>query len=213
MLNILEQNPDAKSNFLMTDECIFSLDNTLPSSHIRYWSQAKPKGLVQPKPLQPKRLLVWCGMTARNVIGPYFFDGPVNTESYLIMLREFLLPELRRLRILRTTIFQQDGAPAHTAARCIDWLQGRFGERIISRRCDMKWPPRSPDLTPPDFFLWGYLKLRIKKRRPQSIEELKQYITDEIRHVDRDKSLLDRTFDDFVRRLRECVENNGSHVL
>ena len=23
---------------------------------------------------------------------------------------------------------------------------------------DVEWPPHSPNLTPPDFFLWGYLK-------------------------------------------------------
>lgn len=26
---------------------------------------------------------------------------------------------------------------------------------------DLDWPPHSPDLTPPDFFLWGYLKLKV----------------------------------------------------
>jgi hypothetical protein len=30
-----------------------------------------------------------------------------------------------------------------------------FSDRIISKGL---WPPRSPDLTPPDYFLWGYLK-------------------------------------------------------
>jgi hypothetical protein len=30
-----------------------------------------------------------------------------------------------------------------------------FPGRLISKRL---WPPRSPDLSPPDLFLWGHLK-------------------------------------------------------
>ncbi|GFV78559.1 hypothetical protein TNCV_1888651 [Trichonephila clavipes] len=33
---------------------------------------------------------------------------------------------------------------------------GRSSLRIISKRCKFTWPPRSPDLTPVDFWLWGY---------------------------------------------------------
>ena len=32
-----------------------------------------------------------------------------------------------------------------------------FQDRIISRNSDFEWPPRSPDLTASDFWLWGYL--------------------------------------------------------
>ena len=33
-----------------------------------------------------------------------------------------------------------------------------FENRIISRNSDVNWPPRSCDLTPLDYFLWGALK-------------------------------------------------------
>jgi hypothetical protein len=32
------------------------------------------------------------------------------------------------------------------------------------------WPPRSPDLTLPDFFLWGFLKERVYSNNPRSME-------------------------------------------
>ncbi|KAJ4438747.1 hypothetical protein ANN_14698 [Periplaneta americana] len=35
------------------------------------------------------------------------------------------------------------------------------------------WPPRSPDLTTPDFFLWGYLIERVYTTRPQTLDDLK----------------------------------------
>ena len=36
-----------------------------------------------------------------------------------------------------------------------------IGNQIIRYGDVEKWPPRSPDLTPLDFFLWGYLKLQM----------------------------------------------------
>ncbi|GFW83241.1 uncharacterized protein TNCV_2508811 [Trichonephila clavipes] len=56
----------------------------------------------------------------------------------------------------------QDGATSYTANPVKAFLIQTFGEdRIVSRRCRYPWPPRSPDLTPADFWLWGYLKSRV----------------------------------------------------
>ncbi|GFS81693.1 uncharacterized protein TNCV_2706471 [Trichonephila clavipes] len=40
----------------------------------------------------------------------------------------------------------------------IDLLKGTFGDCLISRFGPVNWPPRSCDLTPLDYFLWGYVK-------------------------------------------------------
>lgn len=211
-IDMLAEEPDIKTRLLMTDESIFTLDNTVSPCHARHWSPTKPK-VVQQKPMQPMRLHVWCGLTASHVIGPYYFDGSVTGESYREMLETFLMPELRRLRLVRTVIFQQDGAPAHTAGATIDWLQATFGDRLISRRCEIKWPARSPDLTPPDFFLWGSLKLKIKQRAPESMDQLKSYIEEEVALLNRNNALLASVFDNFVHRLHVCVQNGGAHVI
>ena len=47
----------------------------------------------------------------------------------------------------------QDGATWHTANETINLLKKTFGERIISRRGPVAWPPKSCDLTPLDYFL------------------------------------------------------------
>ena len=51
--------------------------------------------------------------------------------------------------------FQQDGATAHTAVISIAALRLLFPQWVISRFGDVSWPPRSPDLTAPDFFSVG----------------------------------------------------------
>ncbi|GFY04745.1 uncharacterized protein TNCV_419991 [Trichonephila clavipes] len=64
--------------------------------------------------------------------------------------------------------FQQVGATCHTARATIDLLKDTFGDRLISRFGPVNWPPRSCDLTPLDYFLWGYVKslsMRISHKR------------------------------------------------
>jgi len=54
-----------------------------------------------------------------------------------------------------------------------------FLQRVISRFGDVPWPPCSPDLTAPDFFLWGYLK-KVYSIRPTDLHVLKENIWEEI---------------------------------
>ena len=103
-----------------------------------------------------------------GIIGPYFFKDDqgrtctVNQENYREMIQNFYLPELRAqarkrnsLIKMKTQWFQQDGAPPHTARETKHFLKQHFEGRFISLYHVVEWPPYSPDLTPPDFFLWG----------------------------------------------------------
>jgi hypothetical protein len=46
-----------------------------------------------------------------------------------------------------------------------------FGGHIISQNL---WPPRSPGLLPPDFYLWRFLKENVYKKNLHTLKELKQ---------------------------------------
>ncbi|KAJ8936750.1 hypothetical protein NQ318_016121, partial [Aromia moschata] len=54
--------------------------------------------------------------------------------------------------------FQQDGCPAHHAVTVRNWLNSEFNEHWIGKKGPILWPPRSPDLTILDLYLWGRLK-------------------------------------------------------
>ena len=74
----------------------------------------------------------------------------------------------------------------------------------------MPWPPRSPDLSMCDFFLWGFLKSIVYRRPLQDINELKVAITEAFQQVT--VTMLEKAALDYRRRLHKCLENDGGHV-
>jgi len=85
-------------------------------------------------------------------------------------------------------------------------IQSFFSDRVVSKGLR---PPRSPGLTPPDYFLWGYLKGTVYQNKPRTIDVLKANITKEIQAVTAD--VLARTFQNMARRVQSCLDANGGH--
>ncbi|KAG5317980.1 TC3A transposase, partial [Pseudoatta argentina] len=89
-------------------------------------------------------------------------------------------------------------------------LRQRFPDRLISLRGDLPWPARSPDLSPCDFFLWGYLKSLVYVDRPRTIDHLKNNIRDAIANIPID--MLRRVDENFKKRLNQCMRDGGRHL-
>ena len=58
---------------------------------------------------------------------------------------------------------------------------------MISKKGAIKWPPKSPDLSPNDYGLWGPAKQFIYEKRPKSFEELKQALNEYIATLTEEK--------------------------
>ena len=72
--------------------------------------------------------------------------------------------------------FQQDGATCRTAEATLDVLSLVFEDHIISRRADVVWPPRSCNLTPLNYYLWGAVKDKCYADKSETIHALKDNI-------------------------------------
>ncbi|GFU74905.1 transposable element Tc3 transposase [Trichonephila clavipes] len=119
---------------------------------------------------------------AYGIIGPYFFKNDeghnvtVNGDRYRAMITNFFISELNNHHDVQELWFQQDGATCHTARATIDLLKDTFGDRLISRFGPVNWPPRTCDLTPLDYFLWGYVKSLVYVDKPQTLDHLEDNI-------------------------------------
>ncbi|KAJ8910240.1 hypothetical protein NQ315_002564 [Exocentrus adspersus] len=105
-------------------------------------------------------LNVWGGIVHNFVIGPHIFEGRVTGQVFL----NFLINDFPRLihhlpDCIKNQIWiQLDGAPPHFSANVRQHLTENFPGQWIGRQGPTAWPPRSPDLTPMDYFLWGTVK-------------------------------------------------------
>jgi len=59
-----------------------------------------------------------------------------------------------------------------------NFLNETFPNKWIGKRCQIERPPRSPDLTPFDYFYWRYLKNKVYETKPATINELRARILD-----------------------------------
>ncbi|GFX20449.1 uncharacterized protein TNCV_3488061 [Trichonephila clavipes] len=137
-----------------------------------------------------KRPLIHCPVNG-------WITKTVNAQRYLTLLRETVVPCLIQRGQISNVTFMQDGAASHTANPVKAFLIQTFGEdRIVSRRCRYPWPP---DLTPADFWLWGYLKSCVYLSGPSSLSELKDAIRREVSSLHPD--MLHSAVAGFVTRL------------
>ena len=73
------------------------------------------------------------------------------------------------------------------------------------------WPPRSPDLNPCDFYLWGHLKSMVYNNPlPKTLDDLKANIEREIKKIS--KNILELTFLNFKNRCELIISAEGCHI-
>ena len=209
--DILQSIPPT-SVTICSDEAHFHLSGMVNKQNFRYWSQNNPREVHSPK------VNVWCAMGSFGVWGPYFFEEEgatvtVTSDRYCEMLERFLRPKVAQLLAdyePDDVWFQQDGATSHTSRRLLGILQDMFPSHVIFLRGDIGWPPRSPDLNPCDFFLWGYVKSKVYEHRPSTLEHLKAAITEEINAIPH--NMLERVMVNFRERLQNCIDIGGRHL-
>lgn len=202
----LKQEPSLLDKIIWSDESKFMLNGVVNRHNCCYWATSNQQQTMT-VPDTREGLMVWCGITSDGLIGPYFFDGNVTAESYLEMLTNFLWPQVMRRRML----FQQDGAPSHYALVVRNWLDEKFPDRWIGRRGPIEWPARSPDLSPPDFFLWGYLKDIVYTERPTTIEQLRRRIRTVCAKVP--VEMCKRACQSVGERFKACRDSGGKQQL
>ncbi len=123
------------------------------------------------------------------------------------MLRYYALPKIQELP---APIFEQDGAPPNYSIPVRNYLDQKFGNNWIGRGGPTAWPPRSPDLTPLDFFLWGYVKDKFYSERIESLDHLKARITDANQQIE--PETLMKVWRNAEMRINYVIRQGGGHI-
>ena len=153
----LTEDADSLKTIIFSGEAHFDLVGYVNNQICRIWGTENLHSYIE-KPTHPKRVTIWCGFWSRGISGPFFFKNKQeeavtnNGDRYRTMLNEFFSTKIEKEDI-GNIWFHQDDATCHTAEDTLDVLRPAFEDRIISRRAEVVWPPRSCDLTPLGYYL------------------------------------------------------------
>ena len=132
-----------------------------------------------------------------------FCDNSVTSDEYIEILKEAQLFELADARYDGVYIFQQDGAPAHTAAKTREWITSRGN--LLNHL-----PPNSPDLNPIEH-VWAYMKKGLRTLNPTNGVQLRESLTRLWDSMPQD--FLDRLVQSMRYRLYLTLLNDGQSIF
>jgi hypothetical protein len=121
------------------------------------------------------------------------------------MLELYALPQLPP-----QTILQHDGVPPHFCNQVGNHLDRKMAGRWINRDEPIAWPPRSPDLTPQDFYLWHYVKNIVYQVKTNDLQHLKGRIRDAVAMVT--LNMLQATWNEVKYCLDICHASKTIHT-
>jgi hypothetical protein len=103
-------------------------------------------------------------------------------------------------------VYQQDGAPSHTAASTQNYLTRNCND-FISKD---EWPPNSPDLNPMDYGIWAAMQQKQSSENIQNVQQLKIALTRIWRGLS--QRYISKLVRQFRPRLQLVIDNEGNNI-
>lgn len=206
-------NPVFLKRILWTDESKFTKEGILNLHNLHHWTAKDQNPRVKRQRSFQRRFSVnvWAGVIANHVIGPHYLPDNLNGDNYLEFLQTelpLLLADLPIFSEDRSFVFQHDGCPAHWRITVREYLNDAFPDSWIGRDGPIPWPPRSPDLTPLDFYVWGRAKELVYATEVETRDDLVQRIEAAFMTIKAEMRLRTTTVE-IRRRCRACIRNSG----
>jgi len=143
-----------------------------------------------------------------KVMPPHFIQAglKINTAEYLKILRDVLLPWIRKNFDPTQVMLIQDSAPAHGAKQ----VQAFLKENVPLFVPKDVWPSNSPDLNVCDYWLFSVIEGQTNTNPHPSVGSLQAAIRRAFRKLDHDE--VRKSCSSFRRRITQIIEANGDHI-
>lgn len=211
-LNEFRRDQSFHLNILWTDETRFTNNGIYNRHNFHHWADANPKIIKESRFQEKFGFNCWCGILGDQLIGPILYEGTLNGPRYLELLKnevEDILDGLPLCKMINT-VWQQDGAPPHNSREVQTYLNEKYGIRWIGTNGPIRWPPRSPDITPLDFFIWGHVKNLIYINTFHDVGELRQKVLEVFSSIT--NSQIKHCHRSIIKRITKCIELGGGHI-
>jgi len=107
--------------------------------------------------------------------------------------------------------FQHDGAPPHYTRHAREYLNESFPNRWLGRGGPVAWPPRSPDLTPLDYYLWGHMKTLVYETKVESRAAMRDRIFSAAEHIRNHPDNIASATLSLLMRAENCIGTGKGH--
>jgi hypothetical protein len=213
LCNWITAHPELLSVILFTDEASFTRDGINNTRNVHTWSLENPRETRVTNFQKRFSVNVWCGLLGNRLIGPFVFDTNLTGNTYEAFLRNELpgLLEDIPLVIRSQMYFQHDGAPPHYTIRVREFLNESFPNRWLGRGGPIAWAPRSPDLTPLDYYLWGHMKTLVYETKVNTRAALRDRIFGAAQYIRNHPQNIASSTQSLLMRAENCIANGGGH--
>jgi hypothetical protein len=109
--------------------------------------------------------------------------------------------------------FMHDGAPPHFSITAREFSENMYPAWRIGRGGPTAWPPRSPDLNPVHFHIWGHLKTLAYATPVNDIATLRQRVEGGCQAIRKTPGTAKRVRQSVTRRAQCCVKEHGGHLV
>ena len=198
---------------LFTDEVSFTWSGINNSQNLHTCSHDNPRETSVTNFQRRFSVNVWCGVLGNKLIGPFVFDNNLTGNTYEVFLRNELpgLLEDIPLIIMSQMYVQHDGAPPHYTRHVREYLNKSFPSRWFGHGGPIAWPPRSPDLTPLDYYLWGHMKRSVYETKAPSRAERRRRIFAAAEHIRNHPDNIATATQSLLMRAENCIATGGGY--
>jgi len=181
----IKAHSEMLSVILFSDVASFTRDSVNNLRKVHTWSHDNPHETSVSKFQRIFTVNVWCGVLGNRLIGPFVIGNNLTGNVYEVFVWNELPVLLEDIPLMRGSqmYFQHDEAPPHYTRHVRDYLNESFPNRWLGRGVPVTWPPRSPDLTPLDYYLLGHMKTLVYETKVDSNAALRDRIFAAAEHI------------------------------
>lgn len=204
---------------LLTSEKVFHDDIITGDESWFYWSYKQTQiwlPEISSRPLIPKTTI---GMKKKRFFFSIYFgkrriilidDLQQGTKFNATYFIENILPKIdsfyrsfRQKNGAKNVILNLDNSRLHNA-KMSSFKMNQYG---IKR---MEHPPYSPDISPCDFWLFGFIKEKLKGCHFTSQDELKNAIGEILQEISEEE--FSSVYEEWIQRLNLVIERGGEYI-
>ncbi|CAK9815952.1 Histone-lysine N-methyltransferase SETMAR [Anthophora plagiata] len=167
-----------------------------------FQDEPNPTKVVRARSTSKQMVACFFGKSGHVATVPLENRRTVNSEWYTTICLPEVFREIRKENQRRRIILHHDNASSHTSAQTSQYLTSQNVEL-------MNHPPYSPDLAPSDFFLFPYVKNKLRGQRFSTPEEVVDAFKMHVFEIS--QSEWKKCYETWFKRMQKCIDYHGEY--